>query len=188
MDELIGLHSEKIILFEKIIKHNLSFLISRQFNNPTCKLDDICSVEKSDLTESDLIDKGLDNNVVNATLRPIGFSTEKSNTPYIGLVKDGSCGKIVLMDSLTNVTSTMCRIYPKNGIELRYLYYILKTINFDKYLSGSTIKHLYHRDWKHEKCFVEVDGQKRKQVIDLLSICESIIQEESEMITTLTKY
>ncbi|TLD87170.1 restriction endonuclease subunit S [Helicobacter sp. MIT 03-1614] len=82
-------------------------------------------------------------------LKTIDFYTIEIES--LGIVKDGAVGKIFLLPPKSSVIGTMAYIQANENLNLKYLYYFLQTINFNQYISGSVIPHIYFRDYKKEK-------------------------------------
>ncbi len=76
------------------------------------------------------------------------YSKEKE---CLGIVKDGSVGKIFLLPAKSSVISTLNYLENTDLSDIKYLYYFLHRINFSKYIKGSVIPHIYFRDYKKEK-------------------------------------
>ncbi len=71
--------------------------------------------------------------------------------PYLSIVKDGSgVGRVTKMEAFTSTIGTLQYIFPKEGIDLNYLYYSLISIDFKKYVAGAAIPHIYFKDYKNE--------------------------------------
>ena len=82
---------------------------------------------------------------------------------YISIVKDGSgVGNISFHEKNTSVVNTSQYILPKDNVDLNFIYYLLQTINLDKYKTGSTIPHIYFKDYSIEKVNIpELNEQKK---------------------------
>lgn len=72
------------------------------------------------------------------------------------VTKDGTIGKVAFIDHLpkpTTLNSGVFVVRPKNDFNNQFLYYILMSFYFDKFLekitAGSTIVHLYQKDFMH---------------------------------------
>ena len=71
---------------------------------------------------------------------------------HIGIVKDGAgAGRVMMCEAMSSITGTMVSLTAKTGSCLRYLHQYLQTIDFSSYITGSTIPHIYFRDYKHER-------------------------------------
>lgn len=83
-------------------------------------------------------------------LKKIDFFTEKE--PYISIVKDGAgVGKVLLCQAYSSVLGTIDIIKPKEKTLLCFLYYLLQITHFTKFTTGSTIPHIYYKDYSIEK-------------------------------------
>lgn len=82
-------------------------------------------------------------------LKMIDFYKEEE--PYIAIVKDGAgVGRLLFCEGKSSVLGTLDVIKNNNKTDLRFLYYILNTIDFSKYTTGSTIPHIYFKDYSNE--------------------------------------
>lgn len=83
-------------------------------------------------------------------LKTIDFYTIENES--LGIVKDGAgVGRIFLLPEKSSLIGTMAYIQANENLNLKYLYHFLHTINFNQYISGSAIPHIYFRDYKKEK-------------------------------------
>ena len=72
--------------------------------------------------------------------------------PYISIIKDGAgIGRVRLCEAKSSTIATMGCIHARKGISIIFLYYLLERVNFNKYSNGSTIPHLYYKDYCCEK-------------------------------------
>lgn len=71
---------------------------------------------------------------------------------YISIIKDGAgVGRLFYCESKSSIIGTMGGIVAKENIVLRFLFYRMKLIDFNKYINGSTIPHVYFKDYGLEK-------------------------------------
>ena len=83
-------------------------------------------------------------------LKHIDFHREKE--PYISIVKDGAgVGRTLLCEAFSSVLGTLDIIKSKVDANLYFIYSIINNINFTKYITGSTIPHIYFKDYSKEK-------------------------------------
>ncbi len=76
----------------------------------------------------------------------------KFESEYVAIIKDGAgIGRATLLPGKSSVIGTMQAIVPKSLIDVNYLYYIVARMNLSRYHSGSTIPHIYFRDYRNEK-------------------------------------
>jgi len=82
---------------------------------------------------------------------------------YLGIIKDGAgIGRVSKHPSKSSILATMQYILPKEGFDIQFIKYFLNYIDFEKYRTGSTIPHIYYKDYKSEPFpLVKIDEQKR---------------------------
>ncbi|MTV22767.1 restriction endonuclease subunit S [Staphylococcus delphini] len=84
--------------------------------------------------------------------------------PYISILKDGAgAGRLNLRQGKSSVIGTMGYILP-NGIDIRFLFYRLNLLDFKKYITGSTIPHLYYKDYSKEKILIPSDYKEQYKI------------------------
>ena len=85
------------------------------------------------------------------------------DSDYISIVKDGSgVGNISFHEKNTSVVNTSQYILPKENLNIHFIFYLLQTINLNKYKTGSTIPHIYFKDYSIEKVKIpKYDEQKK---------------------------
>ena len=67
---------------------------------------------------------------------------------YVGIVKDGAgVGRVNAYPANSSILNTMQYITPTNGTLLTYLEYLLRYMNLAQGNSGSTIPHIYFKDY-----------------------------------------
>ena len=119
------------------------------------RLMDVISASSSNLAIGDLEDNFGEYKLYGAIgfIKKIDFH-EKSE-PYIAIVKDGAgVGRTLLCESNSSILGTLQYLTPKEGNNLQFIYYLLSQFNFRKYVIGSTIPHIYYKDYsKHNICF-----------------------------------
>jgi type I restriction enzyme S subunit len=86
----------------------------------------------------------------NGLLQCVDFYKEEE--PYISIVKDGAgVGRTLMCDAKSSVLGTLDIIKSKKNIDLYFIFLLTKRINFLKYVIGSTIPHIYFKDYSLEK-------------------------------------
>lgn len=112
-------------------------------------------------------------------LKKIDFFREKEE--YISIVKDGAgVGRIFLCEPKSSVLGTLDIIKPYNS-NIYYLYYLLQKINFAKYITGSTIPHIYYKDYKDEKIMVPCLEEQTKIANFLTAIDKKINYTQTQI-------
>ena len=131
----------------------------------------------SNISANQLDDNNGDYKIYGAAghLKNIDFYTE--DEPYIAIVKDGAgVGRTMLLESKTSVLGTLAIIKVKQGNDINFLYWLVQTINFNKYVVGSTIPHIYYRDYQTEKLKIPSLVEQTK-IANFLSSIDSKIEQ-----------
>ena len=99
-------------------------------------------------------------------VKTISFYQQEKD--YIAVIKDGAgIGRISKHPKESSIVATMQYIIPKEEYDIDFIYYFLESIDLKKYRNGSTIPHIYYRDYKNEAFpFVKIDEQK--QIVEIL--------------------
>ena len=81
---------------------------------------------------------------------------------YISIIKDGSgVGKTTLRQSKSSIIGTMGYLKPKN-VYIYFMNYLIETIDFKKYIIGSSIPHIYFKDYSKMAVHIpEINEQKK---------------------------
>lgn len=112
-------------------------------------------------------------------LKKVDFFREEDE--YISIVKDGAgVGRVFLCLAKTSVLGTLDIIKPISG-NLRYLFYFLQQTNFEKYVTGSTIPHIYFSDYKSEKILYPCLEEQNK-IANFLSVIDEMIYRTENQI------
>lgn len=97
---------------------------------------------------------------------------------FTAIVKDGAgIGRIIWCEEKNSILGTLTAIYPKNTINAKFLYYMLHQIKFEKYATGSTIPHIYYKDFSRERFLIPIEEEQRK-IADFLSAIDHKIELE----------
>ncbi|MDH6355912.1 restriction endonuclease S subunit [Dysgonomonas sp. PH5-45] len=79
------------------------------------------------------------------------FSQHHVNGDSILIIKDGSnVGKLQYASDKYSVIGTLNYLMAKNGVCLKYIYYCMQSLSFEKYRVGSGIPHIYFKDYGKE--------------------------------------
>jgi type I restriction enzyme S subunit len=105
-------------------------------------------------------------------LKTIDFYTE--DKPYIAIVKDGSVGNSFICDSNSSVLGTLDIIQNKDDMNLYFLYLLLSKIKFSKYVQGSSIPHIYYKDYSVELLPIPTLAEQEKIASFLTTIDEEL--------------
>ena len=81
---------------------------------------------------------------------------------YISIIKDGAgIGRVALRQAQSSIIGTMGYIKPINA-HIFFVYTLMQNISWAKYQIGSTIPHLYYRDYGDEVVFIPNIHEQQK--------------------------
>ena len=96
----------------------------------------------------------------------------ENECPYISIIKDGAgIGRVRLCEAKSSTIGTMGCIHARKGISIIFLYYLLEQVDFNKYSNGSTIPHLYYKDYSCEKVRIP-DIKEQTAIAEVLSAAD----------------
>lgn len=108
----------------------------------------------------------------------VGYIEEfQHDQEYISIVKDGSgVGRLNLCKSHSSTLGTLTCLKSKNKdkYNLKWIFYILNTIDFSVYIKGAGIPHIYYSDFKSHPIMVPEPKEQQKIASCLHSIDEQI--------------
>ncbi|MCD8872602.1 restriction endonuclease subunit S [Staphylococcus gallinarum] len=114
--------------------------------------------------------------------RDTNFDIEES---YISILKDGAgVGRLNLRPGKSSVIGTMGYLLPQN-IDIKFLFYYLKTMNFNRFVIGSTIPHLYFKDYSKETILIPIDKSEQIKIGSFFRKLDSIINNKAKKIKVL---
>ena len=100
----------------------------------------------------------------------------ENECPYISIIKDGAgIGRVRLCEAKSSTIGTMGCIHARKGISIIFLYYLLEQVDFNKYSNGSTIPHLYYKDYSCEKVRIP-DIKEQAAIAEVLSTADREIE------------
>ncbi|MFY9104429.1 restriction endonuclease subunit S [Aliarcobacter cryaerophilus] len=98
------------------------------------------------------------------------ISSYRREESYISIIKDGAgVGRVMICQEKSSIIGTMQYLIPKNNVSLKFLFYFLSTIDFNKYINGATIPHIYYKDYKNNP-FPLPPIEEQKRIVDKLDI------------------
>ena len=72
----------------------------------------------------------------------------KMREEYVGIIKDGAgVGRVYCLPPFSSILNTMQYILPLAGVNVRYLEYLLRYMDLGSDNTGSTIPHIYFKDY-----------------------------------------
>ena len=148
------------------------------------KLNEICSKGKSSLRQKDVINDGPYS--VYGASGVVGTTSDYQNEiPYVAVIKDGAgVGRANACEPMTSVLGTMQALIPNPNVERDYLLYLVRSLRLGDGFSGSTIPHIYFKDYgKIEVPLPSLEVQKR--IVSQLGLIEAQIEQAEAQITQL---
>lgn len=122
-------------------------------------------------------------------LKHVDFYEEEQD--YVSIIKDGAgVGRLLYCTGKSSVLGTMEIIRPKETLNTYFLYCLLSNIDFAKYISGSTIPHIYFKDYANELCDIPCFHEQIK-ISNFLSAIDKKIEAEKKILIqydSLKKY
>jgi len=100
------------------------------------------------------------------------------NEDSILVIKDGAgVGRVQYVTGQYSTIGTLNYLTAKDGFSLRYVYYLLRFFNFDKYKVGSGIPHIYFKDYGNELIYCPPIEEQNK-IARTLSLVEQRLDLE----------
>ena len=162
-----ALETYKKGLMQKIFSQELRFKREDGTDYPEWKeaiLLNICRKNSSGLSKGDLTTHG-SSEVYGAAGKLEGYTDiETPRTSYVSIVKDGAgAGRVSLHLKNTSIIGTSDMIMPNEELVTPYfLYSTMSNIRWFKFIVGSTIPHIYFRDWKKETVLLPCLEEQKK--------------------------
>ena len=181
---LISLLDMRIQTQKKIIEKCESLIrglcekLTRQ-GDANKSINECLECHSSTLQESEILDTG--RYPVYGAIGVCGYT----NTPDVSgdgilIIKDGaSVGVTYFADGCYSSIGTLNRLTAKQGINLRYVYYCLKVMNFAPYKTGLAIPHIYFKDYGKHKIWCPSFEQQSRIADALINIDNKIHVEKS---------
>lgn len=139
------------------------------------RLGDILLKKSSNISANSIEDNCGEYIIYGATgeLKRIDFY--EVDKPYISIVKDGSgVGRVSLCQPFSSTLGTLDILINKCNSDLKFIYYFLSTMSFLKYVTGSSIPHIYFKDYSKLKLNVPNIKEQQKISTFLSSIDNQI--------------
>lgn len=133
------------------------------------RIKDICVKGSSNLKQKDVEGKNGDYPVYGASGVISHIDTYHQETNYIAIVKDGSgIGRVSFMPAKSSVIGTLQYILPKDGFDINYVGYCLKSLDLSNYKQGAAIPHIYFRDYGERIVHVTDDLAEQQSIVEYL--------------------
>lgn len=190
VDEKLNLLKEKKALLEDYKKGMMQKIFSQElrFKDENGKdfsdweektISEICTKKSSNIS-ANKIEENFGEFIfygASGVLKKVDFFREEND--YVSIVKDGAgVGRLLYCKGKSSVLGTLEIISPKVNLDTYFLFCLLSNIDFTKYVTGSTIPHIYFKDYSLEKCGVPCIEEQTKIASFL-----SAIDEKMELVT-----
>ena len=159
------------------------------FGGEAVRLNQLCSKGKSNLRQKDIENDG-PFNVYGASGIVGRMDTYQNERPYVGIVKDGAgVGRAMLCEGKTSVLGTMQALLPNEGTNLSYLLHLVRSLKLGENYSGSTIPHIYFKDYGRQEVPALSAGQQSAiaERLDLAEQLMALIDDETAKLDSLVK-
>jgi type I restriction enzyme S subunit len=151
-------------------------------------LGSICEKKSSNISASSLEGNHGNYIIYGATgvLNKVNFYREEH--AYVSIVKDGAgVGRVLICEPKSSVIGTLDIIVNKHDVNLYFLYSCIGNIEFAKYIAGSTIPHIYFRDYSKERLAVPCFEEQTK-IANFISTIDDKINRVSKQIEHTRKF
>ncbi|MDD6566216.1 MAG: restriction endonuclease subunit S [Parafannyhessea umbonata] len=159
------------------------------FGGEAVRLNQLCSKGKSNLRQKDIENDG-PFNVYGASGIVGRMDTYQNERPYVAIVKDGAgVGRAILCEGKTSVLGTMQALLPNEGTNLSYLLHLVRSLKLGENYSGSTIPHIYFKDYGRQEVPALSAGQQSAiaERLDLAEQLVALIDDETAKLDSLVK-
>lgn len=151
------------------------------------KLEDISSFISSNYSVSSALEYGK-YSIYDAN-KFIGYiNNYLCDKDYISIIKDGSgVGRTRYMKAYSNFIGTMNGIVPNDDISPYFLFSLINKINFQQYVKGATIPHIYYSDYSKHIVYITTK-EEQKKIADFMSSVDELIELEQKKLEALKEY
>lgn len=149
------------------------------------KIKDICDKASSNIAQNKITELDGDYPVYGASGYVQNVDFYHRDTPYIGIVKDGSgVGRVNVYPAFTSLLGTLQYILPKAGNSLNYIAYALRSLNLASFASGAAIPHIYFKDYG--ECTISVPPlPEQERIVAELDCLSSVIEKQKQQLKEL---
>jgi len=100
--------------------------------------------------------------------------------PYISIIKDGAgVGRITKRNARTSVIATMGYLLPSCDLEFGFAY--LQTLNFNGFITGTTIPHIYYKDYSQKAMFVPTPNEQAAIGDFFRTLSENFVNQKAKL-------
>lgn len=133
-----------------------------------CQLGDAVQKGSSNISINKIKDDDGDYPVFAAKGFVQNVSFYDQDADYLAIIKDGAgIGRVSKHPAKSSVVATMQYLIPKDGFDIDFIKYFLEGIDFEKHKSGSTIPHIYFKDYKSER-LPKISLSEQQRIVSIL--------------------
>ena len=182
LDQRIETQKKVIEKYESLIR-GLCEKLTRQ-GDTNKSINECLECHSSTLQESEVLDTG--RYPVYGAIGVCGYTdTPDVSGDGILIIKDGaSVGVTYFADGCYSSIGTLNRLTAKQGINLRYVYYCLKVMNFAPYKTGLAIPHIYFKDYGKHKIWCP-SFEQQSRIADALTSIDNKMHVEKSLLEQL---
>ena len=187
IDKKVGLMKQyKKGVMQNIFTQKLSFKDENGKDYPawqTKKLSDIANKLNSPISANEIERRSGKYKVFGASGFLQTLDSFDQAEEYTAIVKDGAgVGRLMWLEAKSSVLGTLNIIKPKANNDSKYLHYLLQTIDITKYSTGSTIPHVYFKDYAKQSVGVPSIKEQQKIAEFLTNLDDKINITENQLI------
>jgi len=160
-----GEENNLLLTINDLFQSRLNNILSKKVDGwEVKKLKDVCEKASSNISQNQIMEDDGEYPIYGASglIKKISFYHREKE--YIGIVKDGAgIGRIMFLGAKSSVIGTLQYLLPKENVDIRFLFYFLSGVDFIKYKNGSTIPHIYFKDYGEEP--IAIPSLKEQQNI-----------------------
>ena len=147
-------------------------------------LDDICTAKTKGIAAKDVAQTGK-YPVFGATGLVGYLDTFEVENEYVGIIKDGAgVGRTNIYPAKSSLLGTMQYILPKENTDIKYLMYLLRSLNLGCSSAGAAIPHIYFKNYK-KNIVPNFDLNKQRCISKLLEKIENLIVLKKKQLFSL---
>jgi type I restriction enzyme S subunit len=148
------------------------------------RLLDLCTPQVSNIREKDL--SSLGRYPCFGASGIAGYKeTFSSDSPYIGVIKDGAgVGRVNVYPPKSSLLGTMQYLKPKEGVSVKYLMYLVRSLKLGETFQGSTIPHIYFKDYKNTQVR-DRNFPEQEFIAESLASIEKSVENKKRQISEL---
>jgi type I restriction enzyme, S subunit len=152
------------------------------------KLGDITYKESSNISANSIKGTGGNYPVYGAAGYIQNIDYYQQAGEYIAIVKDGAgVGRCVMCPPKSSVLGTLDTIHAKGNHSLGFVFRVLQQIRFQRYISGSTIPHIYFKDYSKDKLGVPINEEQSK-ISKMIGQIDCKIQSIADMLSMTERF